>query len=86
MPKPITVEMLQAMSLDQRKILQRNALGLGTPAAQAVLLLLSQGDLMERPKPAASAATTRRKAAPKKAKSTAEVETKPVKAVYGRRT
>ena len=50
MAKPITAEMLHAMSLEQRKTLQKNALSLGTPAAQAVLELLSQDDLLGRPK------------------------------------
>ncbi len=85
MPKPITVEMLHAMSLDQRKNLHRNALSLDTPAAHEILELLSQDDLMGKPKAAAKPATARKKsaAAPKKAKVAAEA--KPTKAVHGRR-
>ena len=87
MPKPITVEMLEAMSLDQRKTLHRNALGLDTPAARDVIELLSHGDLLGAPKstarkaPAKPAAARKTRAA---AKPKAKAAPKPVQAVYGR--
>ena len=49
MAKPITLEMVEAMSLDQRKTLQANASKRDTQAAKDILELLSQGDLMSRP-------------------------------------
>ena len=61
MPKPITAEMLHAMSLDQRKNLHRNALSLDTPAAHEILEMLSQDDLMGKPKVAAKPASARKK-------------------------
>lgn len=63
MPKPITVEMLTAMSPDERKTLHRNASALDTPAARQVLDLLSKDDLMERPKSAAAKKVPVKKAA-----------------------
>ena len=87
MPKPITLEMLHAMTPDQRKTLHRNASSRDTPAAHEILQLLSQDDLMARPKPVAAAP---RKTAPRKTASakTASAKTadarKPVKAVHGR--
>ena len=96
MPKPITLEMLHAMDLDQRKTLHRNASGLDTPAARAVLELLGQDELMGKPKAppkSASKAASPRKtparttpAKPRAAKTTATKPTapKPKAAVYGR--
>ena len=81
MPKPITLEMLHAMNPDQRKTLHANALGLDTPAARNVLELLSQDDLMARPKPVKAAPAKKRTTT---AKPKAAAATKPVKAVYGR--
>ena len=81
MPKPITSDMLHAMTLAERKSLHQNALGRDTPAAHAVLDLLSRDNLMSRPEPAKPAA--RRTAAPRKSAGTAT--RKPVKAVHGRR-
>lgn len=60
MPKPITLEMLHAMDLDQRKTLHRNASGLDTPAARAVLELLGQDDLMGKPKTSPKTASARK--------------------------
>ena len=80
MPKPITSEMLHAMSLAERKTLHRNALGRDTPAAHAVLDLLSRDNLMSRPEPAKPAA--RKVVASRKSAGTAA--RKPVKAVHGR--
>ena len=82
MPKPITSEMLHAMTPAQRETLQKNALGRDTPAAHASLELLSQDDLMGRPKPIAS--TARKGTGPRKPASVAA--RKPVKAVHGRQT
>ena len=80
MPKPITSEMLHAMTLAERKTLHQNALGRDTPAAHAVLDLLSRDNLMSRPEPAKPAA--RRAVAPRRSADTAA--RKPVKAVHGR--
>lgn len=86
MPKPITLEMLHAMDPEQRKNLHRNASGLDTPAARAVLELLSQDDLMGKPKAPPKAAAPRKTKArttpakPRAAKAAAE----PKAAVYGR--
>lgn len=49
MAKPITVEMIEAMTLDQRKTLHANAKNRDTPAAKDLIALLSEGDLMTRP-------------------------------------
>ena len=88
MAKPITVEMLQAMSLEQRKTLQKNAISLGTPAAKAVLELLSQDDLLGRPKPIVvprAKRPTTSATKPTKAKtSRATLAAKSIKAVHGR--
>ena len=84
MPKTITSEMVHAMSLDQRKTLYQNALGRDTPAAHAVLEILSQDDMMSRPKPAAAPGKSGKVAAPRKAK--AAQDRKPIKAVHGRQT
>ena len=90
MPKPITLEMLHAMDLDQRKTLHRNASGLDTPAARAVLELLGQDDLMGKPKAppkAAKPASPRKTAAratPAKPRATKAATAKPKAAVYGR--
>ncbi len=89
MPKPITLEMLHAMDLDQRKTLHRNASGLDTPAARAVLELLGQDDLMGKPKAPPKAAAARKPAAPrttpaKPRAAKAAAAPKPKAAVYGR--
>ena len=49
MAKPITLEMVEAMSLDQRKTLHANASKRDTQAAKDILELLAQDDLMSRP-------------------------------------
>lgn len=89
MPKPITLEMLHAMDLEQRKNLHRNASGLDTPAARAVLELLGQDDLMGKPKAPPKAAAPRKAgtarktpAKPRVAKAPAAPKAK--SAVYGR--
>ena len=86
MPKPITLEMLHAMDPDQRKTLHRNASGLDTPAARAVLELLGQDDLMGKPKAPPKAASARKAPArtskPRAAKPAAAPKAKA--AVYGR--
>lgn len=87
MPKPITLEMLHAMDMDQRKTLHRNASGLDTPAARAVLELLGQDELMGKPKAPPKAATTRKTPAKPRAtpaKPRAAAAAKPKSAVYGR--
>ncbi len=86
MPKPITLEMLHEMTPDQRKTLHRNASGLDTDAAREVLVLLSQDDLMARPKAPAKKTAAPKKAAAKKtaAKPKKVAAAKPIKAVYGR--
>ena len=89
MAKPITAEMLHAMSLEQRKTLQKNALTLGTPAAQAVLELLSQDDLLGRPKAivvprAPKKAATGAPKTPKPKVAKAAAAPKSIKAVHGR--
>ncbi len=82
MPKPITIEMLEAMNTDQRKTLYRNAVALDTPAAKEVIELLSQNDLMAKtPASAGSPAKKKTKATPKKA-----VAKKSVTAKHGRQT
>ena len=80
MPKPITSDMLHAMTLAERKMLHQNALGRDTPAAHAVLDLLSRDNLMSPPAPAKPA--VRRVAAPRM--SAGAVARKPIKAVHGR--
>ena len=80
MPKPITTEMLYAMTPAQRDTLQKNALGRDTPAAHAVLELLSQGDLMRRSKPTSPVA--RKAAGPRRSANVSSG--KPVKAIHGR--
>ena len=89
MAKPITSEMLHAMSLEQRKTLQKNALGLGTPAAQAVLELLSQDDLLGIPNAivvqrGTKRATTGAAKTPKPKAVKAAPAPKSIKAVHGR--
>lgn len=93
MPKPITLEMLHAMELDQRKTLFRNASGIDTPAARAVLELLEQDDLMGKPKaPPKAAAPRKPRATPAKPRATKATSTKTAApkaamkkaAVYGR--
>ena len=49
MAKPITLEMVEAMSLDQRKTLHANALKHDSQAAKDVIALLTSDDLMSRP-------------------------------------
>lgn len=90
MPKPITLEMLHAMDPEQRKNLHRNASGLDTPAARAVLELLGQDDLMGKPKappkaPSARKAPAKPRATPAKPRAAkAPAAAKPKAAVYGR--
>lgn len=48
MAKPITREMIEAMTLDQRKTLKANALSRDTQAAKDLVELLSQDDLMTK--------------------------------------
>ena len=80
MPKPITSEMLHAMTPAQRDTLQKNALGRDTPAAHAILELLSQGDLMSRPKSTSPVGHKRAGT-----RTPAKVSSpKPFKAVHGR--
>ena len=89
MAKPITAEMLHAMSLEQRKTLHKNALSLGTPAAQAVIELLSQDELLGKPKAIVVPKGTKKVAtgAPKVTKPKvpkAAAAPKSIKAVHGR--
>ena len=89
MPKPITLEMLQAMSPDQLKTLHANAMGLDTPAARDVLLLLTNEDLVGRPKPPAvkKAPSARRKVNGSKPPANVKVAAvKPVQAKHGRQS
>lgn len=74
MAKQITLEMLEAMSPDQRKTLHQNALNLDTPAAKEVIDMLVKGDLVRRP--AASVASAK----PKKVKAAAAPKAKAKKA------
>ena len=78
MPKPITVEMLQAMSPDERKTLHRNASARDTQAARDIIELLSHEDVAGPPKVKATPAP-RKKAAPKSAAAP-----KPRTASFGR--
>ncbi|HTX48731.1 MAG TPA: hypothetical protein VME40_05000 [Caulobacteraceae bacterium] len=48
MAKPLTVEQLKAMTMEQRYVLYGNALKQGTPEAKAVIELLSQHHLLGR--------------------------------------
>ena len=48
MAKPITREMLEGMSLDQRKTLLKNAQQRDTAAAKDVIAMLEEGDLLTR--------------------------------------
>ncbi len=48
MAKPITREMLESMSLDQRKTLLKNAQQRDTAAAKDVIAMLEEGDLLTR--------------------------------------
>ncbi|HXQ47266.1 MAG TPA: hypothetical protein VN806_11665 [Caulobacteraceae bacterium] len=48
MPKPFTVEQLKAMTMAQRYALYENALKQGTPAAKAVIAMLTQYQLLGR--------------------------------------
>ena len=82
MPKPITFEMLQAMSPDQRKILHRNASALDSQAARDVIELLAHDDLMGPPKVAPTASP--RKKAPAKPKAAPKAAPKPKTASFGR--
>ena len=81
MPKAITLEMLHAMSPDQRKTLHANATLMDTPASRAVLDLLAQDGLMPAPKlakaPAKRKAPTR-KTEPRVAKAPAAPKVKAV--------
>ena len=71
MAKPITREMIEGMTLDQRKTLKANAQNRDTQAAKDVLTLLSEDDLMTKggAEPAA---------APKPRKTRAVAKPKPV--------
>ena len=82
MPKPITSEMLHAMTLAERKTLHQNALGRDTPAAHAILDLLSRDNLMAPPQSAKPAA---RKTIPR-IKDAGTAVRKPTKAVHGRQS
>ena len=55
MAKPITREMLEGMSLDQRKTLLKNAQQRDTAAAKEVIAMLEEGDLLTRAPPAVEA-------------------------------
>ena len=55
MAKPITREMLEAMSLDQRKTLLKNAQQRDTTAAKDVIAMLEDGDLLTRAPPVVEA-------------------------------
>ena len=48
MPRPITLERLQAMSLEERDRLYARAVALGTPEAKAVIALILDNDLLMR--------------------------------------
>jgi hypothetical protein len=48
MPKPITLEQLQAMSVEQRDRIYTRAIALGTPEAKAVIKLILDNDLLMR--------------------------------------
>ena len=61
MPKPITFEMIEAMSVDQRKTLHENAMKRDTAASRDVL------DLLSKIVPKSPAATSKAKAPTKKA-------------------
>ena len=61
MPKPITLEMIEAMSADQRKTLHENAMKRDTVASREVL------DLLAKTTPPKSAAAATKKAPVKKA-------------------
>ena len=80
MPKAITLEMLHAMSPEQRKTLHGNATLMDTPASRAVLELLSQDSLMPALKVAKTSAkrTTARKPTTRVAKAPAEPKAKTV--------
>ena len=75
MPKAITLDMLHAMSADQRKTLHANATLMDTPASRAVLELLSQDSLMPALKVAKAPA--KHKTAPRKATLAAKVPAAP---------
>lgn len=80
MPKSITSEMIQGMSLAQRKTLHQNALDRDTPASRAVLDLLSRDDLMGKATPTKT--PVRKSTTPRqRAGSTTP---KSVRAVHGR--
>ena len=55
MAKPITREMLEGMSLDQRKTLLKNAQQRDTAAAKDVIAMLEDGDLLTRAPPVVEA-------------------------------
>ena len=55
MAKPITREMLEGMSLDQRKTLLKNAQQRDTAAAREVIAMLEEGDLLTRAPPVVEA-------------------------------
>ena len=87
MPKAITLEMLHAMSPDQRKTLHANATGMDTPASRAVLELLQQDGLMPAAKVAkapAKRAPAARKMTTRTAKTAAEPKPKTKTASFGR--
>ena len=55
MAKPITREMLEGMSLDQRKTLLKNAQQRDTVAAKDIIAMLEEGDLLTRAPPVVEA-------------------------------
>ncbi len=69
MAKQITREMIEGMTLDQRKTLKANAQKRDTQAAKDVLVLLSQDDLMTK-----SAAETTAAQKPRKTRAAAKLK------------
>ena len=65
MPKPITIEMIDAMSPEERKNLNENAMTRETPAAKAILELLSQSSAKASPSAAVKVTRAKPKAAAK---------------------
>ncbi len=78
MAKPITREMLEGMSLDQRKTLLKNAQQRDTAAAKDVIAMLEDGDLLTRAPAAVEAPVAAKRIkmrpAPKPAKEATDEE------------
>ena len=78
MAKPITREMLEGMSLDQRKTLLKNAQQRDTAAAKDVIAMLEDGDLLTRAPAVVEAPVAAKKVkmrpAPKPAKEEEEAD------------